>query len=216
MEDRGHYLKAFLIAGLLMGVLSAIPVANCCCCIWVIGGGGLAGYLLCQWSKTAVTAGEGALVGLFAGLIGGVLNSMSAALQFLLNPNALKSAFEEQMRTRGMNVPPELEQFVNQMMDVLTHPVPMIGLTVLFSLIFFGIMGMLGAMIGVSIFEPRFALARAAKGGMAQASGPVVAPITPGGPMAVQPGVGDLKETVSPPGAGEQDLYFPRRRKEGE
>jgi len=73
VENREHYLKAFLTAGLVIGILSAMPLigaGNCCCCLWVVMGGALAGYLLCSSSDKPVRPGEGALVGLFAGLIG--------------------------------------------------------------------------------------------------------------------------------------------------
>ena len=63
-------LQPALSGGLLIGVLSALPlvnVGNCCCCMWVIAGGMLAVYLRQQNTPFAVSSSEGALVGLMAG-----------------------------------------------------------------------------------------------------------------------------------------------------
>ena len=64
-----------------MGVLSALPIvgaANVCCCLWVVSGGLLATYLLQQNRQLPITAGDGAVVGLLAGIFG-------AIIQFLLS-----------------------------------------------------------------------------------------------------------------------------------
>ena len=62
--DSGRLQPAFY-GGLLIGVLSALPIVsagNCCCCLWVVAGGMLAVYLRQQNSPYAVTSAEGALV----------------------------------------------------------------------------------------------------------------------------------------------------------
>jgi hypothetical protein len=59
-----------------MGVLSALPFVaggNLCCCLWLVSGGAIAAYLFQQNQSTPIAAGDGALVGLFAGLIGAVV-----------------------------------------------------------------------------------------------------------------------------------------------
>ena len=75
------YLQPALLGGLVMGVLSALPIisaGNLCCCLWVVTGGLLAAYLLQQNRSTPITAADGAMVGLLAGLIG-------ATCQFVLS-----------------------------------------------------------------------------------------------------------------------------------
>ncbi len=54
-----------------------IVAAGNCCCLWVVGGGVIAAYLFQQNHSAPITPGDGALVGLFAGLIG-------AFVQFLV------------------------------------------------------------------------------------------------------------------------------------
>jgi len=61
-----------LVGGLVMGLLSALPIVSVgnCCCLWVISGGVVAAYLLQQNEPGPITQGDGALVGLLAGLAG--------------------------------------------------------------------------------------------------------------------------------------------------
>ena len=78
---RSGYLQPALLGGLVTGVLSALPivsVGNVCCCLWVVSGGLLSAYLLQQNQSAPITTGDGALVGLLAGVSG-------AFVQFVLS-----------------------------------------------------------------------------------------------------------------------------------
>jgi len=66
-------LKPALLGGLIVGVLSAIPLLNYCCCIWGIGGGVLAGFLYIKSAPIPVKVGEGAVIGVLTGVVGAVL-----------------------------------------------------------------------------------------------------------------------------------------------
>ncbi|HUQ32100.1 MAG TPA: hypothetical protein VM095_08265 [Pyrinomonadaceae bacterium] len=66
-------LRAALIGGLVIGLLSSIPyvrMGNVICCLWVVLGGALASYLYIKKSTIPVGVGEGALLGVIAGAIG--------------------------------------------------------------------------------------------------------------------------------------------------
>jgi hypothetical protein len=65
--------KPALLGGLIVGVLSAIPLLNYCCCIWGIGGGVLAGFLYIKSAPIPVKVGEGAVIGVLTGIVGAVL-----------------------------------------------------------------------------------------------------------------------------------------------
>ena len=84
------YAQPALIGGLVMGVLSALPLisaGNVCCCMWVIAGGLVAAYLLQQNQAAPISPGDGALVGLLAGLIGAVVQSIvSIPLKLVVGP----------------------------------------------------------------------------------------------------------------------------------
>ncbi len=69
-------IKPALIGGVVLGLLSVIPFVNfvnVCCCLWAILGGLLASYLYIKNSPTPASAGDGAILGAFAGLVGAVI-----------------------------------------------------------------------------------------------------------------------------------------------
>lgn len=61
-----------LLGGVTIGVLSALPVINLanCCCAWILFGGALSAYLMQQNHPEPIQVGDGAIVGLLAGLVG--------------------------------------------------------------------------------------------------------------------------------------------------
>ena len=64
------------MCGALIGVLSALPIVgwlNTCCCLWVVMGGAMAVWISQSNHPYPVTAADGALVGLLAGVVGGLL-----------------------------------------------------------------------------------------------------------------------------------------------
>lgn len=93
-------------------MLSALPLvsaANLCCCLWVVTGGLLAAYLLQQNQSTPITPGDGALVGLFAGLFSAaVVFVVSIPVGMITAP--MERAILERVLTTANNFPPELRQ----------------------------------------------------------------------------------------------------------
>ncbi len=98
MQER---LQPALWGGLFIGVLSALPLVNlgnCCCCLWVLAGGALAAYLRQQSLPYQIAAAEGALVGLMAGVVGAIVDTvLSIPLQMAVGP------FQQQLMERIMS-----------------------------------------------------------------------------------------------------------------
>lgn len=111
MNDRR--LQPALVGGLVLGVLSALPIisaGNACCCLWVVGGGAAAAYLLQQNQPTPITQGDGALVGLLAGIVGAfVYLLVSIPITFLIAP--LQRAVLQRIVESG-NIPPEFRDYL--------------------------------------------------------------------------------------------------------
>lgn len=74
MIEKPSKTQPALLAGLIIGVVWSIPflnVINLCCCLGVMAGGALAASLLIKRSPVLpVSSGDGAVVGLLAGLVG--------------------------------------------------------------------------------------------------------------------------------------------------
>lgn len=76
MSTTTSYTQPALIGGLVLGVLSALPIVSIgnCCCLWIVGGGVVAAYVLQSNQRTPITPADGALAGLLAGLAGAVIH----------------------------------------------------------------------------------------------------------------------------------------------
>ena len=147
--DSGRLQPAFF-GGLLIGVLSALPVVsagNCCCCLWVVAGGVLAVYLRQQNSPYGVTSAEGALIGLLAGLIGAVI-----AIILSIPIEAMMGPFQRQLIERLINAQPDLPP---EMRDSLERAASGGRLVFkFFAMLVAGtVFGMLGGLLGVAMFK---------------------------------------------------------------
>ena len=147
--DSGR-LQPALFGGIFIGVLSALPVVNagnCCCCLWVILGGVLATYLRQQNTPYAVTAAEGALVGLMAGAIGGVLAAvLSIPMQALTGD--IQRQFLENF-ANNPDLPPEFR-------DALTRGNlggAAMAAGIMFNMVISVVFGLLGGLLGTAIFK---------------------------------------------------------------
>ena len=146
----GSRLQPALLGGVLIGVLSALPLVstlNACCCLWVIVGGVLTTYLLQERSLVPVTAGSAATAGLLAGIIGAVVASVLGALLMVVQGGGLESL--DQM-PRG-DLPPQVGRVLDQMRE-LPPSFWYIAPAFMFLLVF-PVFSMLGALLGVALFR---------------------------------------------------------------
>jgi hypothetical protein len=119
-------IQSALLGGVFIGVLSALPIINIanCCCLWITGGGVLAGYLLQQNEPGSLTPGRGALVGLFAGVIGAFVWLVGAvALDVLIAP--LQERVVTEMMNNARDMPPEVRDWLEQMTTSGSMPLRM-------------------------------------------------------------------------------------------
>jgi hypothetical protein len=145
-------LQPAIWGGLFIGVLSALPFVNlpnyCCCCLWVLVGGALAAYLRQQNTPYQIDVAEGAIVGLMAGAIGGVIYSiLSIPLQMFVGP--MLEQWTERMMSNNPDVTPEMRDMFQRLSTSSGARL----LSVLVTLVVDSIFGMLGGLIGVAIFK---------------------------------------------------------------
>ncbi len=137
--------------GLFIGVLSALPLVNagnCCCCLWVISGGALAAYLRQQSSPAQIDAAEGALVGLMAGAIGGVIATV-LSIPFQLYVGPYQRELMDRILANNPDVPPEARDYVQRFAGGTAFR--LVGMVV--SIVIDVIFGLLGGLLGVAIFK---------------------------------------------------------------
>ena len=147
--DSGRLQPAFY-GGLLIGVLSALPIVsagNCCCCLWVVAGGMLAVYLRQQNSPFAVTSAEGALVGLLAGIIGAAIGVViSIPVEAMMGP------FQRQLFERIINSQPDLPPEIRDSFERAASGGRVV-IRFFFMLMAGTVFGMLGGLLGVAVFK---------------------------------------------------------------
>lgn len=157
--NQNGMLKPALIAGVLMGILSAIPplsLFNCLCCAWVIGGGVLAAHLYVKSSPMAITLGSGFALGLLTGAIGGLVSTIfNIPVQILMSSVLAEYAGQaRQMLSELPNLPPALREVIASATSGGLSVVTVV-LSGFFNLVVYSLIAMLGGVLGVAIFEKR-------------------------------------------------------------
>jgi len=157
---KAPYGQPALIGGLVMGVLSALPLinaANICCCLWVIAGGAVAAYLLQQNQTMPIAPGDGALVGLFAGIIGAfVYFVVSIPIGLMLEP--IQRAMVQRTLEMSGNMPPAIRQILENYSAPRTG-VGIVGrmlvrvIGFMFMLFVGSVFSTLGGLLGAAIFK---------------------------------------------------------------
>ena len=131
-------LKPALLGGLIVGILSALPLISSCCCIWAVGGGLVAGMLYIKSSPTQVLPGDGAIVGALSGVVGAVIYLLLGLPIAFLRGTA---DVEAQLARSGVQLP-----FTGTVLLLVGGLVGAVSLLVLATL---------GGLLAVPIFEKR-------------------------------------------------------------
>jgi disulfide bond formation protein DsbB len=138
-----------LIGGAVAGVLSGIPLVNCLCCLWIIGGAMIAAYLLAKDSPTDLTAGDGAIVGVFTGIVAAVVDVI-VSIPF----QAVSEKFVRDMLVRFSEYAEEMPNGWQSWFEegALEGSIAWSVFGFAISVIIFSAFGALGGIIGISLF----------------------------------------------------------------
>ena len=150
--------KAALIGGVSFGIASALPyldMINVACCALYVAGGALASYLYLKTLPTPPATApykDGAVVGLLAGVFGGIASAVAATLLSMAGVGREDAANAiATMKQQGI----ELPAFVLDMMGANGASMSMFFTALVVGVILFGIFGTLGGLLGVAIFTKK-------------------------------------------------------------
>jgi hypothetical protein len=166
MITRPSKLQPALVGGILLGLLSSIPIVNLgnfCCCLWVIAGGVVAARMLINRSHDLpVNSGDGAVVGALAGVVGAVVSLLiGLPLGLLIGEGMQYAAFEWVVEVLDN---PQVRDQMRESLEQLKRQqeAQSIGERVISSMILWFVGGVitvgfatLGGVLGVALFEKR-------------------------------------------------------------
>jgi hypothetical protein len=150
MNMDSRMLTTSAIAGVAIGLLSAIPgcnLVNCLLCGWAWGG-----VMASTWyynrSGAGITATQGALMGVIAGLLGGLIYTL---VSLVLSPvtGAMTQGFIKQMADATTD-PATREQLRQLASTAMAGEFSIVSLCT--SMFLFGIFGAIGGAIGAALF----------------------------------------------------------------
>jgi hypothetical protein len=188
MVQKPSKVQPAVVGGLILGLLSAIPVvnfANICCCLWVVIGGMIGARMLINRSPVLpITTGDGAATGALAGVVGALVNLVIGVPISLMMGNAMMVGL---LRWFGniANSPEARDQIENTIRQLEQESGTESAAARLMTALFFWLIGAavtvafasLGGILGVALFEKR-------KG----QSAPPMAPPGPGFSPGFSPG----------------------------
>ena len=147
-------LQPALLAGVAIGVLSALPIVNVlnfCCCGWVLVGGALAAYLMQQNHPAPIDVADGAIVGLLAGIVGAIVGSiLSVPIAFLIGTSPAQ-LFQQTLES-AQDMPPEVRSVLEYLSSGAGIGV-LLAVNSVLMLIVGSIFGLIGGAIGGLLFR---------------------------------------------------------------
>ena len=143
-----NLLKPAFLGAIILGVLSAIPLVNCCCFLWVSGAGIVAVYFLRQEYSGEITPGLGAKLGFLTGILGALFwQVLELPISYIKSPEAARQLQE---LLKNQNIPSQALPFIERIMDFAKDPfnplLLIIGIS--FKLLACGILTTLGGVLG--------------------------------------------------------------------
>jgi hypothetical protein len=157
MDDRApSMLKPTLIGGAVFGLAGALPfisALNLCCCALVMGGGFLAAFLYskdCASSGVEFRAGNGALVGLVAGLFYALTTTIVSGVVNLVMGASI-SEMIEQAEEMGAEIPEEAAPLIDFLTE--TNLLVLVLLGFFFWLLISAVFSTIGGLIGGAVFK---------------------------------------------------------------
>ncbi len=161
MLENLDWKKPALVGGVIVGLGSLIPfinLLNCCFCGWALIGGAVASKMLIDSSPRQIKTGEGAQVGLMAGLVAG-------GIVFLISAMLTMTGIGNQFTAQVLGIISERiqdPQFQEQMRQILEQSQnPSVGdrlVGVVFNFVIalvYMAFTVLGGLLGVALFEKR-------------------------------------------------------------
>lgn len=170
MHEKPGKLRAAVIGGVVIGVVSGVPglnMLNCCCCAGVVLGGFLACYLYREEftpDMSPMESSDALILGVASGVIAAFVGTALDLVITLIWGNVgaeMMLDFVEKLLTAleesGNLLPDAAEQIRRQIDESLEEPLTVFGVlaNLFFTLLLYPLFSMLGSLIGFSLSRPK-------------------------------------------------------------
>ncbi len=160
MSDTQSKLMPALYGGIVIGILSGVPVlnlVNCCCCAGVILGGFLSVlFYTREPNATPITSGDALVLGALAGVFGAFIATALTAVMLASISDGVFEILREILDRLADRLPPDLLDEVEAALDESLSLTPL-AIIIAFakSIIICPLFGLLGGLIGYAAFKPK-------------------------------------------------------------
>lgn len=159
MPERPSKLMPALYGGIIMGVISGVPVlnlVNCLCCAGILLGGFMAVFFYKKDltpGSPLLTSGDAIQLGALAGVVGAILESIFTAVTMMAVGNIGGETIYNLLDSMGITkqMPPEA---LDQMEQGLKEA-HLSALSVVTNFIICPLFGLLGGLIGYAVYKPK-------------------------------------------------------------
>lgn len=160
MQKPDKFVPA-LYGGLIMGVVSAIPIVNlvnCFCCAGVLLGGFLAVFFYKNNftpDTPPYTAGDCLTVGALAGLFGAFTSVILSAITVMIFGDVMREFIQRFLEEGGFDIPDDVMDEIRRTIEETPTGMESILINLFFSLVIYPIFGLLGGLIGYGVWKPK-------------------------------------------------------------
>ena len=167
MMEKPNKLRAALLGGLIIGVISGVPglnLINCCCCAGILFGGVMSVYIYKKEftpEMPPLESSDALIVGVIAGIAGALTATiLSAVITLIIGPVETKmmrdimERFIQQWEDNGTIPPGTVDNMRAEFERSVLEARSITGIlrSMIFALIIYPIFSLLGGLIGYGIF----------------------------------------------------------------
>ncbi len=155
--------RGALLAGLIAGMLSDIPVVSFFFFLWLFGAGVYAVTLYSRRANTTfVTGGMGLKIGALTGFFAFLLNAIVTTLGFTFAGDTVRKMLQEQVQASMAKAPdPKTQQVLQELIDRISTPEGMASFFLVLLVVLgvlFVLFGAAGGIMGASMARRRSGL----------------------------------------------------------
>jgi hypothetical protein len=160
MSPKPDKLIPALYGGVIMALLSTVPFIsfiNCLCCAGILSGGFFAVFFYKNNftpDTPPYTSGDCVALGALAGVFGAIFGTILSTIFMILFGNIMREIIIQWLQNMNIDIPGEAWDVIEKSFNFALSPISII-LSFMGKLVIDVIFGLLGGLIGYSVYKPK-------------------------------------------------------------